>query len=211
MVGKRRCGNLLPGALQSKIEHKKIERLHSQDNSKELFKDFLASSADLDSDVLNPDRLNRKLTQYKDSIPVTSVREGESEETRSSYFHTHYRNTLKRDNVDSSMELQKYLEDLPKVQEEKFSMFERNMSFDEIRAAIGQLKTRCSPGLDGLPAELYQAFKVKFGVILECLWSECVRLSLLPPSMRIGVVSLIYKRGDPLQCRTLISKCSPLY
>jgi len=184
-------------ALQSNIEHKRIERLHNHDNSKELFKEFLASSSNLDSNVLNPDRLNRKFTQYRDTIPVTSVREGESEETRSSHFHTYYRNILKRDNVDSSMELHKYLEDLPKVEEEKSSMFEGNMSWDEIRTAIGQLKTGCAPGLDGLPTELYQVFKDKFGVILEWLWSECVRQSLLPPSMRTGVVSLIYKRGDP--------------
>src|SRR5271156_2847892 len=82
-------------ALQSNIEHKRIERLHNHDNSKELFKEFLASSSNLDSNVLNPDRVNRKFTQYRDTIPVTSVREGESEETRSSHFHTYYRSILK--------------------------------------------------------------------------------------------------------------------
>ena len=96
-------------ALQSKIEHKRIERLHNQDNSKELFKAILASSSDLDSNALNPDRVNRKFTQCRDTISVTSVMEGESEEARSSHFHTYYRNILKRDNVDSSMELHKYL------------------------------------------------------------------------------------------------------
>ena len=117
--------------------------------------------------MLNPDRVNRKFSQYRDTIPVTSVREGESEETRSSHFHTYYRNILKRDNVDSSRELHKYLEDLPKVEEEKSSMFEGNMSCDEIRAAIGQLKMAVLQDWTGSQQSFFRYSKISSKLCLS--------------------------------------------
>uniref|UniRef100_A0A7N8WYI6 Reverse transcriptase domain-containing protein n=1 Tax=Mastacembelus armatus TaxID=205130 RepID=A0A7N8WYI6_9TELE len=70
---------------------------------------------------------------------------------------------------------------------------DRDLSLLEVEGEIGRLKANKSPGVDGLPAEFYQAYKRQVSPILLEVFRGMERLQQLPPAFAKGVITLIYK------------------
>ena len=79
-------------------------------------------------------------------------------------------------------------------------------SLDEIESAVDRQPLNKSPGLDGIVAEFYQEFwkfiKVPFLEMVDHLSTT----NTLAPSQKLGVLTLIFKKGDP----TLIPNYRPI-
>ena len=68
---------------------------------------------------------------------------------------------------------------------------------DEVQSAILQLNTGGAPGPDGLPVEVYREGSSIFCDLLTDVFNEGLKTGMLHNSMYEGVISLIYKKGDP--------------
>jgi hypothetical protein len=67
----------------------------------------------------------------------------------------------------------------------------------EVRAAAASMPRNKRPGHDGLPYEFYHTFWDELGPELCRVFQESLAQGALPPSMLLGLVSLIFK-GSPL-------------
>ena len=67
----------------------------------------------------------------------------------------------------------------------------------ELKAAISKTKENKSPGIDGLSANLYKTCFDILGKPLTKVLNHCFTHGKVPYSMKIGVLSLLYKKGDP--------------
>lgn len=63
----------------------------------------------------------------------------------------------------------------------------------EVDFALGKLNDNKSPGHDGLTAEFYKAFRYSLKSILANLYNNIYLNNALPDSMKIGIITLIYK------------------
>eukprot|EP00112_Aurelia_sp_Birch-Aquarium-sp1_P012597 Seg265.3 transcript_id=Seg265.3/GoldUCD/mRNA.D3Y31 product="Transposon TX1 putative 149 kDa protein" protein_id=Seg265.3/GoldUCD/D3Y31 len=73
---------------------------------------------------------------------------------------------------------------------------EEPLSPDECKAALDLMKQDKSPGSDGLPAEFYKFFWDTIGEDLVEVLNFCFSKGLLTESMRLAILSLIYKKND---------------
>ena len=92
-----------------------------------------------------------------------------------------------------------YLQHLPKLDDKSYAMHNSEFSDTEFDLAIKKLPRKRSPGPDGLTAEFYIAFRHHYSKIMTWLANESICTGTLPPSVSTGVVSLIYKKGDPAE------------
>ena len=71
----------------------------------------------------------------------------------------------------------------------------------ESQKCLKGFKKGKSPGEDGLPAEFYDTFWDILSNDILTVFREFERLDRLPDSFRIGIVSLLYKKGDRTDIR----------
>ena len=71
----------------------------------------------------------------------------------------------------------------------------------EVLVALKGMSRNKSPGSDGLPAEFYLKFWDVLGSDLTEVLNEAYRSGSLSLSQRSGLISLIYKKGDRLNCK----------
>lgn len=67
----------------------------------------------------------------------------------------------------------------------------------EVKDAIERQPRGKAPGIDGLPAELYQLFSEELAPILLKLYNSLLARGDLTPTQKEGVITLIFKKGDP--------------
>ena len=72
---------------------------------------------------------------------------------------------------------------------------EKDITTDELLKTLKSFKKNKSPGLDGLSAEFFLKFWSKFKDKLISVYNESFSLGLLPEGMRIGVATLLEKKG----------------
>ena len=96
-------------------------------------------------------------------------------------------------------DIQQYLENskLEKIDTPTSESIDRPIDIDELTKIVESLKTNKSPGWDGLSSEFFIKFWVELGPTLLKVLDEAYETMLLPPSMRIGVISLIPKPKPP--------------
>lgn len=70
------------------------------------------------------------------------------------------------------------------------------LTSSECKAALDHMKPDKSPGSDGLPAEFYRFFWETIGDDLVEVLNFCFNKGLLTESMRLAILSLIYKKND---------------
>ena len=75
-------------------------------------------------------------------------------------------------------------------------LLEEPLSADECHKALTNMKSDKSPGSDGLPAEFYNFFWDEIGEALVEVLNFCFTKGLLTESMRLAIISLLYKKGD---------------
>lgn len=73
---------------------------------------------------------------------------------------------------------------------------EGEIGIGEIEAAIAGLGKNKSPGIDGLTGEFYRAFREELVPVLDRLFRQIEETGEMVESMTIGLVSIIYKKGD---------------
>jgi hypothetical protein len=72
---------------------------------------------------------------------------------------------------------------------------EGEITMDECKMAVSNLKDNKSPGLDGITSEFYKMFWPIIGTLIVDVFNESLNSGILPPSERIAVISLIFKKG----------------
>lgn len=78
------------------------------------------------------------------------------------------------------------------------ALCEGALTLDECTAALSGMSLGKTPGVDGLPAEFFHKFWAVLGPDLVEVYNACYHLGSLPRSLRCGVISLLFKRGDCL-------------
>lgn len=108
-----------------------------------------------------------------------------------------YRQLFGRQEVDSGMgEL--FLGHLDaKVPEAVRAVLELPISLEELTAALKGMKGKKVPGKDGIPKEFYEEFWDVLGPDLLRVFLDIFNCGELSPSMKEGVLSLLFKKGDP--------------
>lgn len=84
---------------------------------------------------------------------------------------------------------------------------DKEISQEEIIEAINLLKSRKSPGIDGLVNEFYKVFKEEISLILKELYEDIFKRNELNQMMSLGLMKIAYKRkGD----RALLKNFRPI-
>ena len=105
-----------------------------------------------------------------------------------------YGNLYKSQDIETQ-KIKKYLEDLrPNViGEDNNDILGHSITEEEIRIAIKNLNKNKSPGSDGITPEFYQTFVMELTPVLAELYNNMFLDQNLTESMKIGIISLIFK------------------
>ena len=110
-----------------------------------------------------------------------------------------YQNLYTSQNIDDN-DIDNYLNDFEPINIDKFEndCLGSEITDEEIRNAIFTLNKDKSPGQDGITSEFYQQFWPKLTHILNEVYTEILQNGELSPTMKNGLITLIYKKkGDP--------------
>ncbi|XP_071150121.1 uncharacterized protein [Mytilus edulis] len=98
-------------------------------------------------------------------------------------------------------ETQNYLKDIKKhkkLSESESDACEGEITEEECTEAIFKMKLNRAPGLDGLNVEFYRKFWVELKTLIVSTFNYCFTKGQMSNTQKIGVISLIYKKNDPL-------------
>lgn len=91
----------------------------------------------------------------------------------------------------------KFLEGLEGgLEEEERRVLEGHLTLQEVSSAVASLKKGTAPGCDGLPDAFYEVVFPWVGKELVGVYQECLRRGELVETMRTGLVTLLYKKGE---------------
>ena len=93
-----------------------------------------------------------------------------------------------------------FMEGMKRLDNDDAGICEGEISVEECRMAIKQMKKDKSPGEDGLPCEFYKKFFELFAHLFLKVIKNSLRNQKLPTSMRTGIISLLPKEGTDLLC-----------
>ena len=85
---------------------------------------------------------------------------------------------------------------VPSLSEEEKKTCEGLLSITECKKAVFNMAKNKSPVLDGLPIEFYRVFWADIEVIIVNALNENFVRGFMSKTQRVGVISLIYKKGD---------------
>ena len=108
-----------------------------------------------------------------------------------------YVNLYKKRNVDK--EAQKmFLEKIEKkITNADINFLNRVITSLELEQALKKTKENRSPGIDGISANFYKYCFEIIGVPLTNVLNTCFCTGLVPYDMKISILTLLYKKGDP--------------
>uniref|UniRef100_A0A9J8CAK8 Reverse transcriptase domain-containing protein n=1 Tax=Cyprinus carpio carpio TaxID=630221 RepID=A0A9J8CAK8_CYPCA len=95
---------------------------------------------------------------------------------------------------DTAREVLNFL--VKKVNGQNINFLSQDFTILELHKALKGFKKGKSPGADGLPLEFYLTFWDILAHELLAVFNNLETLDRLPDSFRIGIVSLLYKKGD---------------
>ncbi|KAF7647571.1 hypothetical protein LDENG_00170230, partial [Lucifuga dentata] len=84
--------------------------------------------------------------------------------------------------------------DNPTIAEDYNTVCCGNLTVEEIRHGISQLKSNKSPGNDGLTSEFYKTFSQEIELLLLAVFKESLEQGELSTSMKQGIITLIPKQ-----------------
>lgn len=85
-----------------------------------------------------------------------------------------------------------------KLKDSESKHLEGELSIEECTQAVFNMKINKSPGLDGLTVEFYRTFWEELKNFMVIVFNYCFNHQELTSSQKIGVLSLLYKKNDPL-------------
>ena len=103
-----------------------------------------------------------------------------------------YHDLYAKEDIDQSL-VDYFLDDLDGLTKDQAASCEGLITKAECRKALFRMKNDRSPGIDGLPAELYKRFWDTVGDKFVEMANFCYENNTLSPSQRIGVISLLCK------------------
>ena len=84
---------------------------------------------------------------------------------------------------------------IPKVNQHKAQECDKILTLTELHQSLKKFNKNKAPGIDGLSAELYLTFWNQLGPLLLDVFNETYELGILPQNMRVGVITLLEKKG----------------
>ena len=113
------------------------------------------------------------------------------------YYEQIYKSPQSRYNIDDGR-FNTFLNpnNVPKLKEEQKEEMEINLTEGEILAALKCTNNNSSPGLDGLPVEVYKVFWVDIKHLLVNCFNYCFESGCLSPSQSQALICLLHKGGD---------------
>ncbi len=81
-------------------------------------------------------------------------------------------------------------------EENKASIFLKNIDLNEIAEEIANLDTKKAMGHDEIPPKIIKWAPHLFSPILKNIYNKCIDLGYYPDGMKIAKVTPIYKKGD---------------
>uniref|UniRef100_A0A803K848 Reverse transcriptase domain-containing protein n=1 Tax=Xenopus tropicalis TaxID=8364 RepID=A0A803K848_XENTR len=141
---------------------------------------------------------NKLITGLKDSQGVVQNSKGGILEVVGTYYAD-----LFRSKALDGQRMKAFLEGTPgpDLHDLDFSSLVANITEEEVKMAIDQLRLKKVPGPDGLTAEFYKTFKDLLTPILVEVFRDCLGGGVLPPSMRISSLVLLSKGKDPVDVK----------
>ncbi len=86
-----------------------------------------------------------------------------------------------------------HLSQLKSISFDQGDICDKQVTLEEVRSAIQQLKLHKSPGTDGLTSESYITFFDKLAPFLHGVFTESIHKQTLPPTLYQGLLTLIPK------------------
>lgn len=86
-----------------------------------------------------------------------------------------------------------HLSQLKSISFDQRDLCDKQVTIEEVRLAIQQLKLNKSPGTDGLTSEFYRTFCDKLAPFLHGVFTESIHNQTLPPTLYQGLLTLIPK------------------
>lgn len=83
-----------------------------------------------------------------------------------------------------------------RLPEESIAALEGRFALEEVENAMLSLRTGVASGRDGLPVEFYRTFWPLVVLDLLAVYRKTVECGALPPSDRVGHITLLHKKGD---------------
>lgn len=121
-----------------------------------------------------------------------------------------YSNLFKADHCHKSS-VAELLTNLPQLNPADKDTLDSEITLQEFSAAVTEMASGKSPGLDGLPAEFFKHFWNFLGRDLLDVFNESFTNGFLPASCRRAVISLFPKKGDLTLLKKLASSCVTLH
>ena len=110
-------------------------------------------------------------------------------------FRTHFRGRFTRCPDLQAQEFRDYLADFPRLGEAEAASCEGAVTECEVRSAMKQVGLNKSPGLDGLPYEVYLRMLHMFAPILTNVFNHWLAQGAIPGSITMGVITFLKKGG----------------
>ena len=107
----------------------------------------------------------------------------------------HFRDRFARCPELQVQEFRNYLADFPRLGEAEATSCERVVTECEVRSALKQVGLNRSPGLDGLPYEVYLRMSHMFVLILTDVFNHWFAQGAIPGSITKGGITLLKKEG----------------
>ena len=108
-------------------------------------------------------------------------------------FRTHFRDCFAHYPDLQVQEFRSYLADFPRLGKVEAASCEGVVSECEVRSALKQVGLNKSPGLDGLPNEVYLRMSHMFVPILTDVFNHWFAQGAIPGSITKGVITLLKK------------------
>ena len=110
-------------------------------------------------------------------------------------FRGHFRDRFARCSYLPLQEFCSYLDDLPRLGSDEAASCEGVVTECEVRDALKQVGLNKSPGLDGLPCEVYLRLPHMFVPILTDMFNHWFAPGAIPGSVTKGVITLLKVTG----------------
>lgn len=137
-----------------------------------------------------------KITYMKDKNGKISETELEQKQTWKDYF----KELLTEENINMEEE-NEYKEDENEEEEEREREATQEPTIEEVKNVIAKSKNGKAPGIDGINMELIKHGGEEIITQIHQLITKIWREEEIPKDWEIGQVIMIYKKGDPTECK----------
>ena len=132
---------------------------------------------------------------YIDSVKTPDGRLRRLSREMCDAFRAHFRDRFARCPDLPLQEFCSYLADFPRLEAAKAASCEGVVTECEVRDALKHVGLNKSPGLDGLPDEMYLRMSHMFVPILTDMFNHWFAQGAIPGSVTKGVITLLKKGG----------------